>query len=180
MVRAAIVVVSFALVGCSSLPAQQEKARAERAIAGVSGVVLATVECGSTVFAGDQWCAEVIMKDGAKIHFSRVGLNSFGGTATNVFVDEAGGLVPRVASCSEVGPPNFHRESALGHHFHPTLIDLREAVSRYREVMQEVQWWPQCPQYFETQDKRGQNFRYCARQKGATEEPPHPENCRAN
>ena len=166
------------LSACANLPAQQEKARAERAIAGVSGVVLATVECGSTVFAGDQWCAEVIMKDGAKIHFSRVGLNSFGGTATNVFVDDAGGLVPRVASCSDVGPPNFHRESALGHHFHPTLIDLREAVSRYREVLQEVQWWPQCPQYFETQDKRGQNFSYCARHKGATEEPPRPVGCK--
>ena len=67
---------------CGNLPAQQEKARAERAIAGVGGVVLATVTCGSTVFAGDRWCAEVIMKDGAKIHFSRVGLNSFGGTGT--------------------------------------------------------------------------------------------------
>jgi hypothetical protein len=166
------------LGACSNLPAQQEKARAERVLAGVGGVVLATVECGGRIFASDEWCAEVIMKDGAKIRFARVGFNSFGGTATNVIVDEAGGLVPRVASCSGVGPPNFHRESALGHHFHPTLIDLREAVSRYREVMQEVQWWPQCPQYFEAQDKRGQNVRYCARRKGATEEPPRPENCR--
>ena len=168
---------TFALAGCSNLPAQQEKARAERALAGVSGVVLATVECGSLVFAGDQLCVEVIMKDGAKIHFTHVGLNSFGGTATNVVVDEAGGLVPRVASCGDIGPANFHRETALGRHFHPTLIDLREAVQRYKEVLQEVQWWPQCPQYFETQDKRGQNFRYCARQKGATEEPPRPANC---
>ena len=169
---------AWCLSGCSSLPAQQEKARAEEALAGVNGVVLATVACGGMVFAGDQLCVEVIMKDGAKIRFSRAGLNSFGGSATNVVVDEAGGLVPRVASCSDIGPPNFHRTSALGRHFHPTLIDLREAVQRYREVLQEVQWWPQCPQFFETQDKRGQNFRYCARQKGATEEPPKPERCK--
>jgi hypothetical protein len=178
LVKAVIVVAAFVLAGCSNLPAQQEKQRAERVLAGVSGVMLATVECGGVVFAGDQLCAEVIMKDGAKIRFARVGFSSFGGTATNVVVDGAGDLAPRVASCSGVGPPNFHRDSALGHHFHPTLIDLREAVSRYREVMQEVQWWPECPQYYEVQDKRGENFRYCARKKSATDEPPRPENCR--
>jgi hypothetical protein len=130
------------------------------------------------MFAGDQICAEVLMKDGARLRFSRLGFNSFGATAVNVFVDEAGGLVPRVASCSGVGPPNLHRLAALGHHFHPTLIDVKEAVTRHTEVMQEVQWWPQCPQSFEVQDSRGANFRYCSRAKGATDEPPRPTDCR--
>jgi hypothetical protein len=163
--------------GCSYLPAQQERARAKSILGDVKDVVLVTVECGSTVFAGDALCAEVMMKDGAKIHFSRLGSHAFGSAAVNIFVDEAGGLVPRVASCAGVSSPNFHRESPLGHHFHPTLIDVKEAVSRYREVMEEVQWWPQCPQYWEVQDKRGVNYRYCARKKDAAEEPPRPSNC---
>jgi hypothetical protein len=102
-----------------------------------------------------------VTKDGATLLFDRVGFNSFGSTAVNVFVSEAGGLVPRVAGCDGVGPPNFHRDSALGHHFHPPLIDLKDAKFRYREVLEEVEFWPQCPQYWEAQDKRGQNFRYC-------------------
>ena len=95
----------------------------------------------------------------------------------NVFVGKAGGFVPRIASCARVGPPNFHRASPLGHHFHPTLIDIKDAVFRYRDVMEEVEFWPQCPQSWEVQDKHGENFRYCARRDGATEEPPRPAGC---
>jgi hypothetical protein len=126
------------------------------------------------VLASDSLCAEVLTKDGARLRFDRVGFNSFGSTASNVFVAEAGGLVPLVASCDGVGPPNFHRDSPLGHHFHPTLIDVKDAVFRYREVLEKVEFWPQCPQFYEVQDKRGQNYRYCTRRKGAAEEPPKP------
>jgi len=165
------------LGACGYLPAQQERARSESILDGINDVVLVTMDCGSTVFAGDQLCAEVMMKDGAKIHFSRVGSKSFGAAAQNIVVDEAGGLVPRVASCGGVSSPNFHRDSPFGRHFHPTLIDVKEAVSRYRELMEEVQWWPQCPQFFEVQDNRGQNYRYCSRKKNATEDPPRPSTC---
>lgn len=175
--RLTLFVASFALAGCSYLPGQQERARSESILDGIKDVVLVTMGCGSTVFAGDQLCAEVMMKDGAKIHFSRIGFKAFGATAVNIVVDEAGGLVPRVASCSGVSSPNFSRESPFGRHFHPTLIDVKEAVGRYREVMEEVQWWPQCPQYWEVQDRRGVNYRYCARKKNATEDPPRPSNC---
>jgi hypothetical protein len=166
-----------ALSACSYLPAAQEKARAEEILATVDSVSEVQFSCGGRVLARDSLCAEVVTKDGAKLRFERVGFNSFGSTAANVYVVEAGGLVPRVASCEGVGAPNFHRDSPLGHHFHPTLIDVKDAVFRYREVLEEVEFWPQCPQYWEVQDKRGENFRYCSRRKGATEEPPRPTNC---
>jgi len=101
------------------------------------------------MLAGDRLCADVVTKDGATLRFEHVGFNSFGSAAANVFVVEAGGLVPRVASCEGVGAPNFHRSSPLGHHFHPTLVDVKDAVFRYREVLEEVEFWPQCPQYWE-------------------------------
>jgi hypothetical protein len=145
-----------------------------RAEPGIADVVIG---CGSSVLAGDELCVQVVADDGTRIRFERVGFNSFGASAVNVVVAEAGGLVPRIASCSGVTSPNFHREGPLGHHFAPSLIDLKEAVARRREVLEEVQYWPQCPQSWEVQDKRGQNHRYCARRNDATEEPPKPENC---
>jgi len=166
------------LSGCTVLPAQQERARTEAILSNLKDVVLADVECGSRVFAGDELCASVIMKDGAKIHFSHLGFNAFGAAAVFVVVDEAGGLIPRVASCDGLSPPNFHRSSPLGHHFRPALIDVRDAVSRHREVLTEVEWWPQCPQYWEVADRIGARYRYCARRRGAMEEPPKPANCK--
>ena len=163
---------------CSWVPAQQERRQTEFLLSTIDNVMLAEVECGSAVFAGDELCAEVVMKDGARIHFSRLGFNSFGVAARNVVVDEAGGLFPRVSSCAGTSSPNFQRESVLGHHFQPPLIDVKEAVSQYRAVLKEVQYWPECPQYWEVQDRTGANFRYCVRKKGATDEPPRPENCR--
>jgi hypothetical protein len=76
-----------------------------------------------------------------------------------------------------VTAPNLHREGPLGHHFEPSLIDLKEAVARRREVLEEIQFWPQCPQSWDVQDKRGRNYRYCARKSGALEEPPKPDGC---
>lgn len=139
---------------------------------------MATVSCGSTVLAADRLCADVIMQDGARVRFSHLGFNAFGATASNVYVEEAGGLVPRVASCSGAASPNFHRESPLGHRFRPGFIDVKEAVSRYREILRDVQYWPQCPQYWEVQDKFGVDYRYCMRRQNATDEPPRPDRCR--
>ena len=66
-------------------------------------------------------------------------------TAVNVFVAEAGGLVPRVTAAM-AGPPNFHRDGPLGHH-DPALIDLKDAETATRGA-EEVEFWPQCPQYW--------------------------------
>jgi len=174
MVRRFVLCSLFFVIGCSYLPAQREKDRTQEVLESVDSVLKIHFSCGGRVLASDSFCVEVVTKDEARLRFDRVGFNSFGSTAVNVFVSGAGDLVPRVASCDGVGPPNFHRDSPLGHHFHPTLIDLKDAVFRYREVLEEVEFWPQCPQYWEVQDKRGQNFRYCARQEGASEEPPKP------
>ena len=166
-----------ALPACSYLPAGQERAQAIEILQAQEPVKQVSVGCEGAILASDGLCADVIVGEGAKIRFEHVGFNSFGSTAVNVVVAEASGLVPRVASCSGVSAPNFHRESPLGHHFHPTLIDVKEAITRYREVLEEVEFWPQCPAFWEVQDKRGQHFRYCARKTDATEEPPKPDAC---
>lgn len=159
------------------MPGQREMARAEEVLRTVDTVREVHFTCGGSLLADDSLCAEVVMKDGATLRFERVGFNSVGSTAVNVYVGKAGSLSPRIASCRGVGAPNFHRSSALGHHFRPTLIDIKDAAFRYREVLEKVEFWPQCPQYYEVQDKRGENFRYCARRHGASEEPPPPAGC---
>lgn len=164
--------------GCGYLPGRQEMRHASDVLGTVDGVMMVTVGCGGSLLASDGLCVDVAMKDGARLRFERVGFNAFGSTAANVVVAKAGRLVPRFASCTTVSPPNFHRGSPLGHHFQPTLIDVKWAVIRYREVLEEVQFWPQCPQSWEVQDARGDNFRYCARREDATEEPPRPTGCR--
>lgn len=163
--------------GCSSLPAQREADRAREVLGTVDSVATIKLACGGSILAGDNWCADLTMKDGARLTFERIGFNAFGSAAVNVFVAEAGGLTPRIASCDGVASPNFHRESPLGHRFRPTLIDVKDAVFRYREVLEQVQFWPQCPQFWETQDRFGANYRFCARSGGAADEPPRPENC---
>ena len=162
---------------CSYLPAGQERARAIEILQAQEGVKQVSVGCEGGILASDRLCADVVVGDGAKIRFERVGFNSFGSTAVNIVVAEAGGLVPRVASCDGVSAPNFHRESPLGHHFRPTLIDLKEAVNRHGELLEEIQFWPQCPSFWEVQDRRGVNYRYCARRAGGDAEPPRPDRC---
>jgi hypothetical protein len=167
----------WVLAGCSLLPAQRERDRAREIVTTVDSVVDVQLTCGGGLLASDSHCLALTMKDGAKLTFDRVGFHSFGTAAVNVFVSEAAGLTPRIASCNGTGTPNFHRQSPLGHRFKPTLIDVKDAVFRYQEVLEEVTFWPECPQYWETQDRRGQNYRYCSRKKNATEEPPRPSHC---
>jgi hypothetical protein len=164
--------------GCSYLPAQQECAHVTSQLKSIEGIQSRQIDCPAGVFARDGVRARIQFPDEGALTFERLGFNAFSGTAVNIVVIQAGGLVPRVASCSGVAPPNLHREDVLGHHFSPTLIDVKDAVSRRREVLEEIEFWPQCPQFWEVQDKAGQNHRYCARKTDATEEPPRPENCR--
>jgi hypothetical protein len=175
--RGALAVWCLFVAACSYTPAAQERARTEQTLRGLQSVVNVTVGCEATVFANDGLCADVTFNDDLSIKFERVGVNSFGSKAAHVIVAEASGLVPRVASCDGVGPPNFHRDAPLGHHFHPPLISLQNAVLRYHEVLEEVEFWPQCPQYWEMQDHRGVNYRYCSRASGNAAEPPAPERC---
>jgi hypothetical protein len=165
------------LGACAYTPAGRERARAIDTLQGMKELQQVSVGCEGALLAGDTLCADVVTTEGKSLRFERVGFNSFGANASNVVVAEADGWVPRVASCSGVGAPNFHREAPLGHHFQPTLIDLTDAVTRSREVLEEIQFWPQCPQSWEVQDKRGVNYRYCAHRKGAPAEPPRPSGC---
>ena len=165
------------VAACSSLPGQREMQRTQEVLGSVDAVSQIRFSCPGSMLASDRLCADVEMKDGSRLRFERVGFGSFGTTAVNVVVAKAGVWVPRVASCDGVSAPNFHRDSALGHHFEPVLIDLKDAVFRYRAVLEEVQFWPQCPQSWEVQDKLGRNFRYCARREDATDEPPRPTGC---
>lgn len=163
---------------CAFLPGQREMDRTQQVLSTIDAVSEVHFTCKGTLLASDGLCTDVVMKDGSRLRFDRVGLSSFGSTAMNVYVASAGGLEPRIASCAGAGSPNFHRSGAIGHHFSPTLIDIKDAVFRYREVLEEVQFWPQCPQYWEVQDQRGVNYAYCARRERATEEPPRPQSCK--
>ena len=122
---------------------------------------------------------EIVTKEGKSLRFERTTTGSYGPKAVNVIVGEADGLEPRVASCTGSGPANFHRDAPLGHHFQPELIDLKEALTRTREIVEEVSYWPRCPMAWEVQDARGEYYRYCARKKGETAEPPQPQGCAA-
>jgi hypothetical protein len=175
-----LVPVLVLLAACSYTPAGRERAHVYDTLRAMPGVLEVTVGCQGALLANDSLCADVVTKvdeSPRSFRFERVGFGSFGPNATNVVVSEASGLVPRIASCTNVGPPNFHREAALGEHFQPTLIDLKEAIARAREILEEVQYWPRCPMSWDVQDKRGVNYRYCARKKDETAEPPRPTAC---
>jgi hypothetical protein len=165
------------LGACAYTPAGREWSQADEALRGMKELSRVDIGCAGALLASDGLCADVVTAEGKSLRFERVGFNAFGATASNVVVAEADGWVPRVASCSGVSAPNFHREAPLGHHFAPTLIDLKDAVNRSSEILEEVQFWPQCPQSWEVQDKFGANYRYCAHRKGAPADPPRPAGC---
>ena len=172
-----IAIVIIAISGCAYTPAGRERAHAEEMLRGMKTLQAASIGCGGTILANDSLCADVVTGEGKKLRFEYVGFKSFGPNATNVFIGEADGWVPRVATCSSVSMPNFHRDAPLGHHFQPTLIDVTEAITRSGEVLEEIQFWPQCPQSWEVQDKHGVNYRYCVRRKEAADDPPRPTEC---
>ena len=171
---------ALVLIGAAcDLPSNREREFVGTQIRKVAGVQSSRVEPGDgfRLLASDTLTTAVEFPDGKSIHFARVGYNAFGPNAVNVVVSEADGLVPRIASCNGVAFPNFHREAALGHHFQPTLIDIKDALERANDVLEEVQFWPQCPQSWEVQDKFGVNYRYCAHRRDAPADPPRPAGC---
>ena len=176
-VRGCVSALCLSLGACAYTPAAQERARVEDRLRSLPNVINVMVACDGALLATDTLCASLTFTNDQTIHFGRVGTKSFGAAASAVVVTKASGLMPRVASCAGVAPPNFHRDAELGHHFHPPLVDLPDAVIRYREVLKEIQYWPQCPQFYDVQDHRGASYRYCARRVDAPEEPPSPPGC---
>jgi hypothetical protein len=165
------------LAGCSYTPAGRERGHALDALSRIENVQQAKVGCAGAFFAGDSLCAGLILKSGQTLSFERVGFGSFVPSATAIVVSEAHGIEPRIASCTTVGPPNFHGDGALGGHFKPPLLTVTEAVERVADVIEEVEFWPRCPMSWDVQDRRGVNYRYCARKKSETTEPPRPTGC---
>ena len=171
-------VAAMLLLPACSLPSSREAAFVEQQIGRAGKLHSSRVERERfAILAGNNLTATVVLDEGKEIRFARVGYDGFGSNAVNVVVAAADGLVPRIASCSGVSFPNFHREAALGHHFQPTLIDIKDAIARGREVLEEIQFWPQCPQSWEVQDKFGANYRYCAHRLDAPADPPRPTGC---
>ncbi len=177
LVPVLIVPVLMVLGACAYTPAGRERAYVIDTLQAMPEVTQVSVGCEGVIFAANELCADVVVKDGKALRFERAGHKSFGANAANVVVAEAAGLVPRIASCTSVGPPNLHREAPLGHHFQPTLIDVKDAVTRAGDVLEEIQYWPRCPMSWDVQDSRGVNYRYCARKKDDTAEPPRPGSC---
>ena len=173
-----LVLVLVISAGCE-LPSSREAEFASDEIGKGADIKASRVEKTESfaLLASDTLIATVELRDGELLRFVRVGFKSFGPNAVNVVISEADGLVPRIASCNGVGFPNFHRSAPLGHHFQPSLIDVNDAVRRSGEVLEEIQFWPECPQSWEVQDKQGINYRYCVRRQDATEEPPRPSGC---
>ena len=159
-------------ISCSNAPGGAERAPAGNTSGAIPGLF-------DKLTQGTQDVSEIVTKEGKSLRFEHTGSGSYGPRATNVVVGEADGLEPRVRSCTGVGPANFHRDAPLGHHFQPELIDLKEALRRTKEILEEVSYWPRCPMAWEVQDKRGEYYRYCARKKGEAAEPPQPQGCPA-
>lgn len=177
--RTLCIVCTLTLCVSCELPSNREVEFASGEIGKGADIKASRVEKTESfaLLASDTLIATVELRDGELIRFARVGFKSFGPNAINIVISEADRLVPRIASCDGVGFPNFHRGAPLGHHFQPSLIDVNDAVRRSGEVLEEIQFWPECPQSWEVQDKRGVNYRYCVRRKDATEEPPRPVDC---
>lgn len=130
--------------------------------------------CSTAVlFAGGDVCATVAMGEGSVLQFGALGYHSFGPVPSRVRLETAGGRTPLVVSCNSQSPfADIGRDGLFGHHFSPGLDDVAMAIRRRREVIEEMEFWPQCPQFWEMQPKGGPRYRYCAQATGATPDPP--------
>jgi hypothetical protein len=182
IVRGVAVMVSALLFAACELPATREQREAQQQIEAVPGVSRVNVACNDNFSAASDLCADVAMNDGTRMRFVGIGHRAFGAMATTVQVSEAGGRSPRVVSCRDQGPPkvadaaDFHRSGAFGHHLKPTMLDVADAVRRRKEIIVQLQFWPECPQFWEVDSRDGAHHRYCAHQAGINSPapPPHP------
>lgn len=136
------------------------------------------VSCNDAVwFAGGDVCATVAMSEGPTLRFRGLGYHSFGPAPSRVRVEAAGGRAPLIVSCeSQSSFADVDRDGLFGHHFSPGLDDVAMAIRRRREIIKELEFWPQCPQFWELQAEPGLLYRYCAHAEKATAEPP-PRPC---
>ncbi len=131
----------------------------------------------AVLFAGGDVSATVAMGEGTVLRFGGLGYESFGRVPSLIRVQAAGRRSPLVVSCeSSMEFAEIDRTGLFGHHFSPGLDNVSMAIRRRREVIEEFEFWPQCPQFWEVQQASGPRYRYCAHAAGATAEPP-PRPC---
>ena len=182
IVRGGALMMSALFGAACELPATREQREAQQQLEAVPGVSRVNVACNDNFSAASDLCAEVALSDGTLLRFAGLGHRSFGSTASTVLVAEAGGRSPRVVSCSDQGQPrvadaaDFHRSGAFGHHLKPTILDVPDAVRRRKEIIVQLQFWPECPQFWEVDSRDGAHHRYCAHPAGVEfpAPPPHP------
>lgn len=120
-------------------------------------------------------CATVAMADGAVLRFAGLKFDSFGPVPSRVRVVEAGGRSPLIVSCDARSVvADVDRSGLFGHHFSPALDGVADAIRRHRDVVEELEFWPLCPQLWELQEEQGPRFRYCAHPARAAAEAPPP------
>ena len=142
------------------------------------GVANVRVSCDDgLLFAGAGVCATIAMSEGALLQFLSLGYQSFGPVPSRVRLSAAGGRSPLVVSCEgQSGFADVDRAGLFGHHFTPALDGVADAIRRRREVIEELEFWPQCPQFWEVQAEQGTAYRYCAHAAGQVGVPP-PRPC---
>ncbi len=162
--------------GCTTAGAR-EREFVRRNLAIVRLVENVHTSCNeSLLFAAGEVCATVFMGEGSVLRFRSLGYDSFGRVPSRIRVEAAGGRSPLVVSCeSQSGFADVARNGLFGHHFSPGLDDVAMAIGRRREVIEELEFWPQCPQFWEVAGSQGGVYRYCAHASdGVAEPPPRP------
>lgn len=174
----AIAVLALGLApGCTTAGAREQEFVRQN-IATILLVEDVRVSCeDALLFAGSDVCATVAMSEGSVLQFRGLGYQSFGPVPSRVRLVAAGGRSPLVVSCeSQSGYADVERGGLFGHHFSPAIDDVAHAIRRRREVIEELEFWPQCPQFWELAGEQGTTYRYCAHAAGAVAEPP-PRPC---
>lgn len=177
-VRLAVTGLACGLVAACTTAGAREREFVRQNLAIIPLVERVRASCSNAVlFPGGDVCATVAMGEGTVLQFGGLGYDSFGPVPTRVRLEAAGGRIPLVVSCeSSMDFADVGRDGLFGHHFSPGLDDVAMAIRRRREVIEEMEFWPQCPQFWEMQPKGGPRYRYCAHPAGTAPEPP-PRPC---
>jgi hypothetical protein len=170
--------VASCLASACALAGTREEAFVRDNLSSIAGVEAVQVSCGSGwLVAHADVCATVHMSEGVRLGFAGVGYDSFGSMPSAVRVVAAGNRSPLVVSCdSQAGVAAIDRSGMFGHHFTPAIEAVPEAIKRRREVIKFLEFWPQCPQFWEVAGKDGETYRYCAHASSVAAEPP-PRPC---
>lgn len=173
-----IAMLASCLASACTLAGAREENFVRANLESIPGVEAVQVACGSGwLVAHSDVCVTVFMSEGVRLGFAGVGYDSFGSAPSVVRVIAAGSRTPLVVSCnSQADAAVVDRSGMFGHHFTPAIEAVPEAIRRRREVIKYLEFWPQCPQFWEVAGKDGITYRYCAHASGAVAEPP-PRPC---